>query len=333
MNTAHQKMNYRFFKAPSEIFEKDELCCLSNDAKLLYLAMLNRLSLSLQNNWHDQYGNPYIIMTCEEAKKILGCANAKIAAVFAELEGKNGIRLISRKRQAVGKPNLIYVYTECWSKTEQKDEGVERCEGFGKTKEVTKDEKIGTNRAKGKAKAPKTKILQNKALKTKPNEVSKAEINISPDLKSEASEVRFSKTNNNNINKNNLNNNYINQSYHSYMPYDEWTRDRTDCIDTVKESVSYVDLAEFCDREILDTIITTMVNALCSDKDYLCIGGDNIPIQEVKRRMWSLRFKHIEFVYNNLISSRSEIRNISAYLLTAIYKSADNIGLAESLYA
>lgn len=76
-----------------------------------------------------------------------------------------------------------------------------------------------------------------------------------------------------------------------------------------------------------------MVNALCSDKDYLCIGGDNIPIQEVKRRMWSLRFKHIEFVYNNLISSRSEIRNISAYLLTAIYKSAENIGLAESLYA
>ena len=49
----------------------------------------------------------YIIFTIEEVMTALGCADQKAGKLLHELESK--CRLIERKRQGLGKPNLIYV--------------------------------------------------------------------------------------------------------------------------------------------------------------------------------------------------------------------------------
>ena len=49
----------------------------------------------------------YIIFTIDEAKMALNCAEQKAIKLLSELEKKAG--LIERKRQGLGKPNLIYV--------------------------------------------------------------------------------------------------------------------------------------------------------------------------------------------------------------------------------
>lgn len=49
----------------------------------------------------------YIIFTIEEIKSQLGCAEKKAVKLLDELEKKCG--LVERKRQGLGKPNLIYV--------------------------------------------------------------------------------------------------------------------------------------------------------------------------------------------------------------------------------
>ena len=65
------------------------------------------MNLSAKNNWIDDAGRVYIIFTVEEVMKALGCAEQKAIKLLTELDKKTG--LIERKRQGLGKPNLIYV--------------------------------------------------------------------------------------------------------------------------------------------------------------------------------------------------------------------------------
>ena len=65
------------------------------------------MNLSARNGWLDEAGRVYIIFTIEEIKESLGCAEKKAVKLLDELEKK--AELIERKRQGLGKPNLIYV--------------------------------------------------------------------------------------------------------------------------------------------------------------------------------------------------------------------------------
>ena len=55
----------------------------------------------------------------------LGCARATCAKVIAELDNKKGIGLIEKKRQGLGKPDIIYVKNFVVKEQTQKPETVE----------------------------------------------------------------------------------------------------------------------------------------------------------------------------------------------------------------
>ena len=74
---------------------------------MLYGLLLDRMSLSQKNGWVDEQGRVYIIYTIENIMEALGCGNKKAIGLLAELENK--ANLILRKKQGLGKPNLIYV--------------------------------------------------------------------------------------------------------------------------------------------------------------------------------------------------------------------------------
>ena len=80
---------------------------MSAEAKILYGFLLDRVSVSLKNGWKDDQNRIFIICTIEEIMEKLGCGNKKAIQLLSELEDKIG--LIERKRQGLGKPNLIYV--------------------------------------------------------------------------------------------------------------------------------------------------------------------------------------------------------------------------------
>ncbi len=65
------------------------------------------MNLSAKNGWQDKDGKVYIIFTIEDIMDAMGCADQKAGKLLFELEKKCG--LIERKRQGLGKPNLIYV--------------------------------------------------------------------------------------------------------------------------------------------------------------------------------------------------------------------------------
>jgi len=96
-----------FYRIPKVLFTEERFRSVSAEAKVLYGLLLDRMSLSCKNGWLDQAGRVYIIFTIEEVMTALGCADQKAGKLLHELESK--CRLIERKRQGLGKPNLIYV--------------------------------------------------------------------------------------------------------------------------------------------------------------------------------------------------------------------------------
>ena len=98
---------FNFIRIPVVLFSKEEFKCLSPEAKILYGILLRRMDLSARNGWLDDQGRVFIICTLGEIMETLNCGNQKAVKLLEELEAKCG--LIERKRQGLGKPNLIYV--------------------------------------------------------------------------------------------------------------------------------------------------------------------------------------------------------------------------------
>ena len=98
---------FSFYRIPKVLFTEERFRSVSAEAKVLYGLLLDRMSLSCKNGWLDKEGRVYIIFTIDEVMTALGCADQKAGKLLHELESK--CRLIERKRQGLGKPNLIYV--------------------------------------------------------------------------------------------------------------------------------------------------------------------------------------------------------------------------------
>ena len=100
---------FAFYRVPRVLIKDERFKDLSSDAKLLYGLMLDRMSLSMKNGWLDEENRAYIHYTVENIMEDLGCATEKCTRILAELDSKKGIGLIEKKRQGLGKPDIIYV--------------------------------------------------------------------------------------------------------------------------------------------------------------------------------------------------------------------------------
>ena len=97
---------FSFFRIPKALFQEQRFQNLSTDAKTLYGILLDRMSLSVKNEWFDKKGRVFIIFTIEDVKRTLRCADNKATRLLREPEE---FGLIERKRRGQGKPCLVYV--------------------------------------------------------------------------------------------------------------------------------------------------------------------------------------------------------------------------------
>ena len=102
-----QAEQFAFYRIPKALFTDPAFRSISTDAKALYGLLLDRMNLSARNDWLDEQGRVYIVFTVEEIMESLACGNKKAVGLLRELEV--GAGLIERRRQGLGKPNLIYV--------------------------------------------------------------------------------------------------------------------------------------------------------------------------------------------------------------------------------
>ena len=79
---------------------------LTSTSQLAYTLLLNRVTLSQANGWHDGQGHIFVVFPVEKMAKALGKGLTSVKAALAELE-EHG--LIQRQRAGPGQPNRIYV--------------------------------------------------------------------------------------------------------------------------------------------------------------------------------------------------------------------------------
>ena len=102
-----ETLNYMFYQIPMELFfNTNYKDALSLEAKVLYGLLLSQLTLSIKNNWQDENGDVYIILTRDKVQKMLNISDKTATKAFKQL---SKCKLIYEKKQGQTKPNLIYV--------------------------------------------------------------------------------------------------------------------------------------------------------------------------------------------------------------------------------
>ncbi|MDK7235994.1 DnaD domain protein [Staphylococcus haemolyticus] len=96
----------RFYQLPKVFFTNPNYKKLSNDAKIAYAILRDRLDLSIKNKWVDEQNAIYFIYTNENLMSILNLGKNKIIKIKKELES---VDLLEQKRQGLNKPNLLYL--------------------------------------------------------------------------------------------------------------------------------------------------------------------------------------------------------------------------------
>lgn len=98
--------NERYYQVPVAFFTNPYYKDLSNDSKMAYAILKNRLILSIKNNWLDNDGAVYIFYTWDKLSEVMNISRRKIADTINQLKERN---LIDVVRQGRGLPAKIYV--------------------------------------------------------------------------------------------------------------------------------------------------------------------------------------------------------------------------------
>lgn len=89
----------------------------------------------------------------------------------------------------------------------------------------------------------------------------------------------------------------------------------------IKQNIAYDLLTEQkkISRDFLDLCIQVMVDAVTTNKPYIKIKGQDIPKEAVKSVLLKLDDENISYVDMCLSESKTAIKNMQSYILTALY--------------
>ena len=101
-----QAEQFSFVRIPRIMLTEPAFQELSLASKVLYGVLLDRMSLSMKNNWFDDENRVYIIYQIGEIQEDLGLTKRKAMDLLSELED---FGLLEKKRRGHGLPNILYV--------------------------------------------------------------------------------------------------------------------------------------------------------------------------------------------------------------------------------
>ncbi len=309
--TSAQASQNAFFRLPRALYEKECFRGLSNDAKTLYALMLDRMSLSLANDWLDEDGKVYINYSLEDIMNTLNCGKTKAVALLKELDSESGIGLIEKKNMGIAKASVFYVMNficedEAVEENVSSDSGEERT----RTVSVEEDSINVDNYAPRvqKTNSEDTLVFENRTHACPENEHGRVQ-NLNP--------------NKNNINKTNMSKTILSINHTSEDKIDEMEGYSK----IIKENIDYdgLLLAYPYDREMVEGIYDLILETVLSKNDEITIAGDVYPENLVKSKFLKLNYSHVEYVINCMGKNTTKVRNIKSYLLASLFNAGSTI--------
>ena len=334
---------FSFYRVPRLLIKDERFKDLSSDAKLLYGLMLDRMSLSMKNGWFDDENRAYIHYTVENIMEDLGCARATCAKIIAELDSKKGIGLIEKKRQGLGKPDIIYVknfaVVEQNTKLEKEPSNTEVS-----TEVQNLNVKKFNNQTSGSSKSelqeiqkPDFQKLDNQTCRSSKSELQEIQ---KPDFQkfnnytsgsseNELAEVQESNSNYNNNSYTDISyNNPINQSGSEAEETMDGMDDVNVYIEIIKENIEYehyMKYSSYKDKGLYEELFEIICEVVCVKHKTVKIGKDDYPYELVKSKFLKLNSSHLEYVIQCMQNTTTKINNIKAYMVTALYNAPSTI--------
>ena len=98
--------NNAFYQFPQCLLKEEPYKNLGEKAKLMYMLLFDRRTLSIKNKWYDGDGQIYMYFTNKQFMEELNCSEPAIIKAKKELT-KFG--LLKEVRQGINKPNRLYI--------------------------------------------------------------------------------------------------------------------------------------------------------------------------------------------------------------------------------
>ena len=98
--------NNAFYQFPQWLLKEEPYKDLGDKAKLMYMLLFDRRTLSIKNKWYDDDGQIYMYFTNKQFMDELSCSEPAIIKAKKELT-KFG--LLKEVRQGVNRPNRLYI--------------------------------------------------------------------------------------------------------------------------------------------------------------------------------------------------------------------------------
>lgn len=345
---------FTFYRIPKMLIKDKRFSGLSSDAKILYGLMLDRMSLSVKNEWQDDEDRTYIIYTIDQIMEDLGCGKNKAIRTLAELDSNEGIGLIKKIRRGLGKPDIIYVMNFVGiERISDDDEENGTCShGVDKLQEQKRASSPHKSTEVSNVNFKKSQNETSRSFKSKPQQVSDSNFSRCQNetlrgFQNKPQEVSKEDANNNNINKTDYN--YNNMSENNPILSNQATSKTEGDVKSaqkrlmdemvvttwlIKDNISYDDLitAHPLDKKKIDELVEIMVDACVSTADTIRIGGEDKPREIVKSRFEKMNYSSMEYVLFCMKDNTTKIHNIKNYLLTTLYNASmtiDNFYSAE----
>ena len=288
---------FSFFKIPKLLITHELFRNLSNDAKILYGLLLDRMSLSQKNKWYDEENRAYIVCSIEEITELLNCSRKKAIKSLQELDTEKGIGLIEKRRMGQGNNTIIYVKN--FLLAQEKNSQQSNAETISEVQNVNfQKSKIWTS------KSPKNQLL----------EVQNMDYNNTYNIKTDNSETIDS-------------NRIISRDEQRYDERLDAEAELKAYQSLIKENIEYdcLMVSYPTERDTIEGIYELIVETVMSSGEKILIASNWYPTALVKSKFLKLNVMHVQYVLDMLRANTSKVRNIKKYILASLFNAPSTI--------
>ena len=287
---------FSFFKIPKLLITHEFFRGLSNDAKILYGLLLDRMSLSRKNKWFDEENRAYIVCSIEEISELLNCSRNKAIKSLQELDTEKGIGLIEKRRLGQGNNTIMYVKNFLVSQ--------EMISQQSNADTVSEVQNVNFQKSKIRtSKSPKNKLPEVQILDT-------------------------NNTYNNHTEKSNQDSNRIlsGKEDRSDGGYDAEAELKA-YQSVIRENIDYDSLmvSHPNEKETIEGIYQLILETVLTSSENILIASSWYPASLVKSKFMKLTYSHVEYVLDRLRSNTTKVRNIKKYILASLFNAPNTI--------
>ena len=338
---------FTFYRLPKALITDERFKEMTNNAKLLYGLMLDRMSLSKKRGWLDEENKVFIKYSLNNIEEDLNISRKTSGSLLKELEAIGLIEMV----QQTGVANIIYVKNfvseecqevhklgdskkQCEKETSVKSELVEK---GNQCKNSTSENFTLVEKSDQCKNSTSVNIVPVEKRNQCKNGTSGAfepveklhQCNFDTGTRVKTTPVPVEKLHPSNIEiENKMNNtNPISQSYQRFDG-----NDRMDEVEAymalIRDNIDYDIMMqdyEWRYRDMYEELYQIICDVVCVPRQVIRIEGEDYPYSLVKSKFLKLNKSHLEYVISCMERNTTKIANIKAYLITALYNAPNTI--------